>query len=81
VAALGAGVDGLEVGEPVVVGASWGCGVCLNCRNGLETRCVERPERSDRGCGVDGALADYLLVPRRGFSSRARVSTLPLRRR
>jgi alcohol dehydrogenase, propanol-preferring len=63
VAALGAGVDGLEVGEPVVVGASWGCGVCLNCRKGLETRCIERPERPIGGCGVDGALADYLLVP------------------
>ena len=63
VAALGAGVEGLELGEPVVVGASWGCGTCLNCRKGLETRCVERPDRPIGGCGVDGALADYLLVP------------------
>ena len=63
VAALGAGVDGLEVGEPVVVGASWGCGDASTAGRGSRTRCVERPERPIGGCGVDGALADYLLVP------------------
>ena len=64
VAALGAGVDGLEVGEPVVVCASWGCGICLNCRQGAREplrRAARAPRR--RAAVVDGALADYLLVP------------------
>jgi alcohol dehydrogenase, propanol-preferring len=63
VAALGAGVTEVEVGEPVVVGASWGCGKCTPCRQGLENRCVERPAHPGGGIGLDGALADYLLVP------------------
>ena len=63
VAALGSGVDGLEIGEPVVVCASWGCGTCRNCLQGVENRCVERPGRPGGGIGLDGALAEYLLVP------------------
>jgi propanol-preferring alcohol dehydrogenase len=63
VAALGSGVSGIELGEPVVVGASWGCGMCLSCRQGYENRCVERPERPGGGIGLDGALAEYLIVP------------------
>ena len=34
-----------------------------SCRQGLENRCVERPARPGGGIGLDGALADYLLVP------------------
>ena len=34
-----------------------------NCRQGLENRCVERPELPGGGIGLDGALAEYLLVP------------------
>ena len=63
VAALGSGVAGLEIGEPVVVCASWGCGRCRNCRLGYENRCIERPELPGGGIGLDGALAEYLLVP------------------
>lgn len=63
VAAVGAGVTEVEVGDPVVVCASWGCGTCIPCRQGLENRCVERPARPGGGIGLDGALADYLLVP------------------
>src|SRR3954465_6308732 len=61
VAALGSGVAGLEMGEPVVVCASWGCGRCRNCRQGYENRCVERPELPGGGIGLDGALAEYLI--------------------
>src|SRR4051794_16289179 len=32
--ALGAGVSGLEIGEPVAVYGPWGCGVCRRCRMG-----------------------------------------------
>jgi propanol-preferring alcohol dehydrogenase len=62
VAAVGPGVR-REVGEPVLVYASWGCGACRSCLLGSENRCVERPARPGGGIGLDGGLAEYLLVP------------------
>ena len=62
VAAVGPGAR-REVGEPVLVYASWGCGACRNCLLGEENRCVERPARPGGGIGLDGGLAEYLLVP------------------
>jgi propanol-preferring alcohol dehydrogenase len=63
VAALGPGVDELAEGDPVLVYPSWGCGSCRNCLLGSENRCVERPARPGGGIGLDGGLAEYLLVP------------------
>jgi alcohol dehydrogenase, propanol-preferring len=63
VAAVGSGVESVEPGEPVVVFASWGCGVCRHCLQGAENRCVERPAWPGGGIGRDGGLAEYLLVP------------------
>jgi alcohol dehydrogenase, propanol-preferring len=63
VAALGPGVEGRAVGDPVLVYASWGCGLCRNCLLGSENRCAERPARPGGGIGLDGGLAEYLLVP------------------
>ncbi|MEO5901729.1 MAG: alcohol dehydrogenase catalytic domain-containing protein, partial [Ilumatobacteraceae bacterium] len=37
--ALGAGVTGLGIGEPVAVYGAWGCGVCQRCRLGIENYC------------------------------------------
>jgi alcohol dehydrogenase, propanol-preferring len=62
VAAVGPGAR-REVGEPVLVYPSWGCGACRNCLLGQENRCVERPARPGGGIGLDGGLAEYLLVP------------------
>src|ERR1700712_520739 len=36
VESLGANASGLEVGEPVVVHAEWGCGKCWECTHGQE---------------------------------------------
>ena len=36
---LGAGVAGLEVGQPVAAYGPWGCGTCERCRLGVETYC------------------------------------------
>ena len=36
---LGAGVAGLEVGQPVAPYGPWGCGTCERCRLGVETYC------------------------------------------
>ena len=65
--ALGEGVDGvsggLSVGAPVAVYGAWGCGSCARCSVGAENYC-ERPQiAGGGGLGVDGGMADYLLVP------------------
>jgi alcohol dehydrogenase, propanol-preferring len=65
VEALGAGVEGLEVGEAVAVYGPWGCGSCHRCLQGIENYC-ERPAElgaAGPGLGFDGGMAPYLLVP------------------
>ena len=60
---LGDGVSGLAVGDPVAVYGAWGCGFCARCAVGLENYC-ERPSLTGGGgLGLDGGMADYLLVP------------------
>ena len=63
--ALGAGVDRIEVGEPVAVYGAWGCGLCRICRQGLEQHCERSAEFAGAcgGVGRDGGMAPYLLVP------------------
>ncbi|MEX2031625.1 MAG: alcohol dehydrogenase catalytic domain-containing protein, partial [Dehalococcoidia bacterium] len=39
VEALGQGVSGVEVGQPVLVYGPWGCGHCHRCREGMENYC------------------------------------------
>jgi propanol-preferring alcohol dehydrogenase len=65
--ATGSGVHGLEPGQPVAVVGAWGCGACQRCMAGLETYC-ERPHLAPvpsggGGLGLDGGMAEYLLVP------------------
>jgi alcohol dehydrogenase, propanol-preferring len=50
----------LEVGEPVVVYGGWGCGDCLQCRNGDEQRCGDSVAP---GFQADGGYAEAMLVP------------------
>ncbi|BCJ57513.1 NAD(P)-dependent alcohol dehydrogenase [Micromonospora endophytica] len=69
--ALGAGVTGLEVGQPVAVYGPWGCGVCARCRVGAENYC-ENPAAAPvpgggGGLGLDGGMAEYELVPAARF--------------
>ncbi len=64
---LGEGVTGPAVGQPVAVVGAWGCGTCERCLDGLETYC-ERPDLAPvpgggGGLGLDGGMADFLLVP------------------
>lgn len=63
VAGWGPGVTGLEVGQPVVAHAEWGCGQCSTCRHGHERLCPEVAPVSGAGLGADGGMARYLLVP------------------
>jgi propanol-preferring alcohol dehydrogenase len=65
--ALGPGVTGVEVGEPVAVYGPWGCGVCSRCQLGVETYC-ENPAGAPvasggGGLGLDGGMAELMLVP------------------
>jgi propanol-preferring alcohol dehydrogenase len=63
--ALGAGVRGLEVGQPVAVYGPWGCGLCYRCRQGMENYCDRQVEigAMGGGLGLDGGMAPRLLVP------------------
>ena len=63
VVALGPGARGVEIGERVAVYCAWGCGTCRMCVAGEENYCMH--QRTLRGCGlgVDGGMAEYLLVP------------------
>lgn len=62
---LGAGVEGLEVGEPVAVYGPWGCGRCRACRLSAENYCEHQAEIGafGGGLGLDGGMAEYMLVP------------------
>jgi len=63
VAALGPGAHGVAEGDPVLLAPLWGCGTCRHCATGADNRCVARWDRRGGGLGVDGGLADYVLVP------------------
>jgi propanol-preferring alcohol dehydrogenase len=62
---LGAGVEGLEPGEPVAVYGPWGCGRCRACRRSAENYCERQAELRafGGGLGLDGGMAEYMLVP------------------
>lgn len=65
VEAMGDGVTGLEVGQPVAVYGPWGCGACWNCRQSRENYCDRQADIAGfgGGLGLDGGMAEYLLVP------------------
>jgi alcohol dehydrogenase, propanol-preferring len=65
IAALGAGVSGWEVGEPVAVYGPWGCGRCRPCRLSEENLCERTGHLGGMGGGLgfDGGMAEYELVP------------------
>ena len=65
VESVGAGVTGLEAGQPVAVYGAWGCGRCGRCLQGMENYCENRAEfrREGSGLGYDGGMAPLLLVP------------------
>ena len=65
VEAMGAGVTGLDVGQPVAVYGPWGCGRCLACVQGAENYCERQAEigASGGGLGRDGGMAPLMIVP------------------
>src|SRR5215207_8332983 len=68
VAELGAGVTGYEIGDRVLVGAITPCGQCRACLSGHLSQCghgegYEALGGWRFGNTIDGAQAEYLLVP------------------
>jgi propanol-preferring alcohol dehydrogenase len=65
VESVGAGVAGLEPGQPVAVYGAWGCGRCTRCLQGMENYCENRAQfpKEGGGLGSDGGMAPLLLVP------------------
>jgi propanol-preferring alcohol dehydrogenase len=66
---IGAGVTGFAKGDAVLVYGAWGCGRCRPCRLGRENYCERAAELvvSGGGLGLDGGMADYMLVPSTRF--------------
>ncbi len=56
---VGAEVDEVVVGDPVVLGAP-SCGTCAHCRAGRDSACLHAD--AGRGYGRDGGLARYIRV-------------------
>jgi alcohol dehydrogenase, propanol-preferring len=65
VEALGPGVVGLDVGQPVVVYGPWGCGRCYRCQEGRENFCDNQGQLGylGGGFGRDGGMASRMVVP------------------
>ncbi len=71
---LGAGLDThYRVGERVIVGAITPCGQCFYCLNGSHSQCGGPLGGWRFGNTINGAWAEYLLVP----DARANLATIP----
>jgi propanol-preferring alcohol dehydrogenase len=61
---MGPGATGFVPGDAVIVYGPWGCGLCTNCRQGMENYCQSPGKPNPGGLGgTDGGMAEYLLVP------------------
>jgi propanol-preferring alcohol dehydrogenase len=65
VAALGAGVEGWQEGQPVTGSFYLFCGACVMCAAGREMLCLNH--KGNVGAAIDGAFADYVVVPARNL--------------
>ena len=71
---LGEGLDGLyHVGQRVIVGAITPCGQCFYCLNDARAQCGGPLGGWRFGNTIDGAWAEYLLVP----EARANLAPIP----
>ena len=71
---LGAGLDeSYHVGQRVIVGAITPCGQCFYCLNGTHSQCGGALGGWRFGNTINGAWAEYLLVP----DARANLAPIP----
>ena len=62
--ALGPGVTGYKIGQRVIAGAITPCGQCEPCLDNHRSQCGGKPMGGWRfGNTIDGAQAEYLIVP------------------
>lgn len=75
VASMGSGVEGLRIGDPVLVNLVYSCGRCRACVEGRENACQVTGTRlrppTTPGLGTDGAMAEYLAVNARHLDTIA----------
>ena len=69
IAAVGADVEGWQLGDAVVGGPSPRCGSCRRCREGKPSQCENRARSMAEDIALDGAFADYILVDQRSLLS------------
>jgi alcohol dehydrogenase, propanol-preferring len=64
---VGDGVSTVAEGDAVAIYGAWGCGKCERCRLGIEGLCENQAAApvfgGGGGLGLDGGMAEYLLVP------------------
>ncbi|MEP7199317.1 MAG: alcohol dehydrogenase catalytic domain-containing protein [Chloroflexota bacterium] len=60
VAQLGEGVEGVSVGERVVIDSHFNCGRCRYCRMGRENLCLDYRVPGEH---INGTYAEYIAVP------------------
>jgi alcohol dehydrogenase len=71
---LGSGLeDAYKVGQRVIVGAITPCGQCFYCLNGAHSQCHGALGGWHFGNTINGAWAEYLLVP----DARANLAVIP----
>jgi len=74
IAELGAGLDShYTIGQRVIVGAITPCGQCYDCLNGCHSQCGGALGGWRFGNTIDGAWAEYLLVP----DAKANLAPIP----
>lgn len=78
IAELGPGLSGYDIGDRVLVGAITPCGQCLACLSGHHSQCghggtCEALGGWRFGNTIDGAQAEYLLVP----NAQANMAKIP----
>ncbi|HTI36047.1 MAG TPA: alcohol dehydrogenase catalytic domain-containing protein [Vicinamibacterales bacterium] len=71
--ALGPGLDEYALGQRVIVGAITPCGQCFYCLNGSHSQCHGGIGGWRFGNTINGAWAEYLLVP----DARANLAAIP----
>jgi alcohol dehydrogenase len=71
--ALGDGLEEYAIGQRVIVGAITPCGQCFYCLNGVHSQCHGPLGGWRFGNTINGAWAEYLLVP----DARANLAIIP----
>jgi propanol-preferring alcohol dehydrogenase len=57
----------VDTGEPVIVHAEFGCGICAMCRRGAERMCPQIAPSRGAGQGHDGGMAEFIKAPARAL--------------